>query len=205
VAPRLHKSSAKIKILDVAPLVIPAKATRRRRWTTCARPAMSPKAPYFTPSKARMTWRWRRRSIGPRSQASFLRPRAVSDACRAVGARPRRSRVQKAAAQRRRCRVHVPCRHDGAGDVRVEPGNSSRLRSQHQLACGEDRDGYRRGDAFARIGRQKKPSSAHASGPPAAFILAKATDDEQIAAASKHLRRYIEYLFNPANQKGKQS
>jgi TetR/AcrR family transcriptional repressor of nem operon len=39
-----------------------------------------------------------------------------------------------------------------------------------------------------------------------AFILAKAKDDAKIAAASiDHLRRYIEYLFNPTNQKGKQS
>ena len=37
-----------------------------------------------------------------------------------------------------------------------------------------------------------------------AFILAKAKDDAKIAAASiDHLRRYIEYLFNPAGQKGK--
>jgi TetR/AcrR family transcriptional regulator, transcriptional repressor for nem operon len=37
-----------------------------------------------------------------------------------------------------------------------------------------------------------------------AFILAKAKDDAKIAAASiDHLRRYIECLFNPANQKGK--
>jgi TetR/AcrR family transcriptional repressor of nem operon len=36
-----------------------------------------------------------------------------------------------------------------------------------------------------------------------AFILAKAKDDANIAAASiDHLRRYIEYLFNPTNQKG---
>jgi TetR/AcrR family transcriptional repressor of nem operon len=39
-----------------------------------------------------------------------------------------------------------------------------------------------------------------------AFILAKAKDDAKIAAASiDHLRRYVEYLFNPANQKGKAS
>jgi TetR/AcrR family transcriptional repressor of nem operon len=39
-----------------------------------------------------------------------------------------------------------------------------------------------------------------------AFILAKAKDDAKIAAASiDHLRCYIEYLFNPANQKGKRS
>jgi TetR/AcrR family transcriptional regulator, transcriptional repressor for nem operon len=39
-----------------------------------------------------------------------------------------------------------------------------------------------------------------------AFILAKAKDDAKIAAASiDHLRRYIEYLFNPASQKGKGS
>ena len=39
-----------------------------------------------------------------------------------------------------------------------------------------------------------------------AFILAKAKDDAKIAAASiDHLRRYIEYLFNPSNQKGKRS
>jgi TetR/AcrR family transcriptional regulator, transcriptional repressor for nem operon len=39
-----------------------------------------------------------------------------------------------------------------------------------------------------------------------AFILAKAKADAKIAAASiDHLRRYIEYLFNPANQKGKRS
>ena len=39
-----------------------------------------------------------------------------------------------------------------------------------------------------------------------AFILAKAKDDAKIAAASiDHLRRYIEYLFNPTNQKGKRS
>jgi TetR/AcrR family transcriptional regulator, transcriptional repressor for nem operon len=39
-----------------------------------------------------------------------------------------------------------------------------------------------------------------------AFILAKAKDDPKIAAASiDHLRCYIEYLFNPANQKGKRS
>ena len=37
-----------------------------------------------------------------------------------------------------------------------------------------------------------------------AFILAKAKDDAKIAAASiDHLRCYIEYLFNPASQKGK--
>jgi TetR/AcrR family transcriptional repressor of nem operon len=35
-----------------------------------------------------------------------------------------------------------------------------------------------------------------------AFILAKAKDDANIAAASiDHLRRYIEYLFNPTNRK----
>jgi TetR/AcrR family transcriptional repressor of nem operon len=39
-----------------------------------------------------------------------------------------------------------------------------------------------------------------------AFILAKAKDDAKIAAASiDHLRRYVEYLFNPASQKGKRS
>jgi len=39
-----------------------------------------------------------------------------------------------------------------------------------------------------------------------AFILAKAKDDAKIAAASiDHLRRYIEYLFNPASQKGNRS
>jgi len=39
-----------------------------------------------------------------------------------------------------------------------------------------------------------------------AFILAKAKDDAKIAAASiDHLRRYIEYLFNPVKQKGKRS
>jgi TetR/AcrR family transcriptional regulator, transcriptional repressor for nem operon len=39
-----------------------------------------------------------------------------------------------------------------------------------------------------------------------AFILAKARDDAKIAAASiDHLRRYIQYLFNPASQKGKGS
>jgi TetR/AcrR family transcriptional repressor of nem operon len=39
-----------------------------------------------------------------------------------------------------------------------------------------------------------------------AFILAKAKDDAKIVAASiDHLRRYIEYLFNPASQKGKGS
>jgi len=39
-----------------------------------------------------------------------------------------------------------------------------------------------------------------------AFILAKANDDARIAATSiDHLRRYIEYLFNPASQKGKRS
>ena len=39
-----------------------------------------------------------------------------------------------------------------------------------------------------------------------AFILAKAKDDAKIAAASiDHLRRYIEFLFNPASQKGKRS
>ena len=39
-----------------------------------------------------------------------------------------------------------------------------------------------------------------------AFILAKAKDDAKIAAASiDHLRCYIEYLFNPAGQKGKRS
>jgi TetR/AcrR family transcriptional regulator, transcriptional repressor for nem operon len=39
-----------------------------------------------------------------------------------------------------------------------------------------------------------------------AFILAKAKDDAKIAADSiDHLRRYIEYLFNPASQKGKRS
>jgi TetR/AcrR family transcriptional regulator, transcriptional repressor for nem operon len=37
-----------------------------------------------------------------------------------------------------------------------------------------------------------------------AFILAKAKDDAKIAAASiDHLRRYIEFLFNPVRQKGK--
>jgi TetR/AcrR family transcriptional repressor of nem operon len=37
-----------------------------------------------------------------------------------------------------------------------------------------------------------------------AFILAKAKDDARIAAASiDHLRRYIEDLFSPTNQKGK--
>ena len=37
-----------------------------------------------------------------------------------------------------------------------------------------------------------------------AFILAKAKDDAKIAAASiDHLRRYIEDLFSPTNQKGK--
>lgn len=37
-----------------------------------------------------------------------------------------------------------------------------------------------------------------------AFILAKAKDEAKMAAASiDHLRRYIEYLFNPTNQKGK--
>jgi TetR/AcrR family transcriptional repressor of nem operon len=39
-----------------------------------------------------------------------------------------------------------------------------------------------------------------------AFILAKAKDDAKIAAASiDHLRRYIEFLFNPTSQKGKRS
>jgi TetR/AcrR family transcriptional regulator, transcriptional repressor for nem operon len=39
-----------------------------------------------------------------------------------------------------------------------------------------------------------------------AFILAKAKDDAQIAAASvDHLIRYIEVLFNPASQKGKRA
>jgi TetR/AcrR family transcriptional repressor of nem operon len=39
-----------------------------------------------------------------------------------------------------------------------------------------------------------------------AFILAKAKDDAKIASASiDHLRRYIEYLFNPVKQKGKRS
>jgi TetR/AcrR family transcriptional regulator, transcriptional repressor for nem operon len=42
-----------------------------------------------------------------------------------------------------------------------------------------------------------------------AFIMAKAKDDAKIAAANiEHLRarrRYIEFLFNPANQKGKRS
>ena len=39
-----------------------------------------------------------------------------------------------------------------------------------------------------------------------AFILAKAKDDAKIAAASiDHLRRYIEYLFNPVKQRGKRS
>ena len=39
-----------------------------------------------------------------------------------------------------------------------------------------------------------------------AFILAKAKDDAKIAAASiDHLRRYIEFLFNPASKKGKGS
>jgi TetR/AcrR family transcriptional repressor of nem operon len=39
-----------------------------------------------------------------------------------------------------------------------------------------------------------------------AFILAKAKDDAKIAAANiDHLRRYIEYLFNPTRQKGKRS
>jgi len=39
-----------------------------------------------------------------------------------------------------------------------------------------------------------------------AFILAKAKDDAKTAAASiDHLRRYIEYLFNPAGQRGKRS
>ena len=39
-----------------------------------------------------------------------------------------------------------------------------------------------------------------------AFILAKAKDDAKIAAASiDHLRRYIELLFNPTRQKGKRS
>jgi TetR/AcrR family transcriptional regulator, transcriptional repressor for nem operon len=39
-----------------------------------------------------------------------------------------------------------------------------------------------------------------------AFILAKAKGDAKFAAASiDHLRRYIEYLFNPASQKGKRS
>jgi TetR/AcrR family transcriptional repressor of nem operon len=38
-----------------------------------------------------------------------------------------------------------------------------------------------------------------------AFILAKAKGDAKIAAASiDHLRRYVELLFNPAKQKGKQ-
>ena len=37
-----------------------------------------------------------------------------------------------------------------------------------------------------------------------AFILAKAKDDAKIAAASiDHLRRYIEYLFNPTRPKGR--
>jgi TetR/AcrR family transcriptional repressor of nem operon len=37
-----------------------------------------------------------------------------------------------------------------------------------------------------------------------AFILAKAKDGAKIAAASiDHLRRYIEFLFNPVRQKGK--
>jgi TetR/AcrR family transcriptional repressor of nem operon len=39
-----------------------------------------------------------------------------------------------------------------------------------------------------------------------AFILAKATADAKIAAASiDHLRCYIEHMFNPANQKGQRS
>jgi TetR/AcrR family transcriptional repressor of nem operon len=39
-----------------------------------------------------------------------------------------------------------------------------------------------------------------------AFILAKAKDDAKVAAASiDHLRRYIELLFDPNNQKGKRS
>jgi TetR/AcrR family transcriptional regulator, transcriptional repressor for nem operon len=39
-----------------------------------------------------------------------------------------------------------------------------------------------------------------------AFILAEAKDDAKIAAASiDHLRRYIEFLFTPSSQKGKQS
>jgi TetR/AcrR family transcriptional regulator, transcriptional repressor for nem operon len=39
-----------------------------------------------------------------------------------------------------------------------------------------------------------------------AFILAKAKGDAKIAEASiDHLRRYIECLFNPTNQKGKRS
>ena len=39
-----------------------------------------------------------------------------------------------------------------------------------------------------------------------AFILAKAKHDAKIATASiDHLCHYIEYLFNPANQKGKRS
>jgi TetR/AcrR family transcriptional repressor of nem operon len=37
-----------------------------------------------------------------------------------------------------------------------------------------------------------------------AFILAKAKDDAKVAAASiDHLRRYIEYLFNPTRPKGR--
>lgn len=39
-----------------------------------------------------------------------------------------------------------------------------------------------------------------------AFILAKAKGNAEIAASSvDHLRRYIEFLFNPSNQKGKRS
>ena len=38
------------------------------------------------------------------------------------------------------------------------------------------------------------------------FILAKAKIDAKVAADGiDHLRRYIEFLFNPANQRGKRS
>ena len=51
-----------------------------------------------------------------------------------------------------------------------------------------------------------KNLALHTQGvPQGAFIMTKAKHDAKIAASIDHLRGYIEYLINPASQKGKRS
>ena len=126
----------------------------------------------------------------------------VSRPCRPARSRPWLRRVPQGTAAGRGAGLHLPRRHDGAGDLRDQSGHSRCLRSQHQQPCRDAGSRHRSGD----------PGSGHAPGldrPIAcahtqavlqgAFILAKAKGGAEIAADSvDHLARYLELLFGPA-------
>src|ERR1700691_5318776 len=71
---------------------------------------------------------------------------ALPPACRPTAARARLHRFPQVDPDRKGARIHLSCRHHGAGGLRVLARDPQRVRRQHQRPCRDPRARHRRGD-----------------------------------------------------------